>query len=98
MAIDVEWQDENGNAIARYDGPLIDGRLAERAEAGSVCLRFVDPYGDATFNAAQVAVLEEELGIVATGPDEVAAQARALLEFVKAFPDRLHRYLKFIGD
>ena len=97
MAIDVEWQDENGEQLSRYDGPLIDGRLPERAPAGSLCLRFVDPYGDTTFNAAQVAVLEEELALVADN-DEVGEQAKSLLAFVKRHPDRVHRYLKFIGD
>jgi len=97
MAIEVEWQDENGERLSRYDGPLIDGRLPERAPAVSSCLRFIDPYGDTTFNAAQVAALEEELALVA-GNDEVGEQAKSLLAFVKRYPDRLHRYLKFIGD
>jgi hypothetical protein len=97
MAIDVEWQDENGNALSRYDGPLIDGRLSERARAGSCCLRFIDPYGDTTFNAEQVAVLEEELASLASD-GEVAEQARSLLSFLRRFRDCTHRYLKFIGD
>ena len=79
-----------------YLRPLRDlpGSLAR---AGSCCLRFIDPYGDTTFNAAQVAVLEAELAtLVSDG--EVAEQARSLLAFVRLFPDRTHRYLKFIGD
>jgi hypothetical protein len=51
MAIDVEWQDERGERVARYDGPPIDGRLPEHAPPESSCLRFIDPYGDTTFNA-----------------------------------------------
>ncbi len=47
--------------------------------------------------AAQVAVLEEELATVASD-DEVGQQAKSLLVFVKQYSDRLHRYLKFIGD
>ncbi|HEY7088868.1 MAG TPA: hypothetical protein VH518_12315 [Tepidisphaeraceae bacterium] len=97
MAIDVEWQDENGERLSRYDGPPIDGRLPERAPANSSCLRFVDPYGDTTFNAEQVAVLEKELASIHDN-DEIGEQAKFLLAFVKRHPDRLHRYLKFIGD
>ena len=102
MAIDVEWQDEQGKRLARYEGPPIDGRLPERAPASSSCLRFIDPYGDTTFNPAQVAALAEELASVSAGGDddndEIFRQAQSLLAFVKGFEDRLHCYLKFIGD
>jgi hypothetical protein len=98
MAIDVEWQDERGASLRRYEGPLIDGRLLDRASDGSACLRFVDPYGDTTFNAAQVPVLEDELARLARAGDEVAHQAKSLLTFLRQCPDRTHRYLKFIGD
>jgi hypothetical protein len=98
MAIDVEWQDEQGRRLARYDGPPLDERLPGHAPEGSACLRFIDPYGDTTFNAAQVAVLEEELRSVCDSTGEAAGQARSLLQFVTQFKDRLHCYLKFIGD
>jgi hypothetical protein len=98
MAIDVEWQDENGRQLAVYTGPPLDERLSGQAPEGSACLRFIDPYGDTTFNDAQVAALEEELKSVCETTGEAAAQARSLLEFVAQFRDRLHRYLKFIGD
>ena len=61
MAIDVEWQGENGEPILRYVGPPIDGRLGEAAPENSRCLRFLDAYGDTTFNSHQVPVLEREL-------------------------------------
>lgn len=98
MAIDVEWQDENGNRLARYDGPPIDARLPGRAAEGWPCLRFVDPYGDTVFNAAQVEALEQELASISATEGEVAGQARSLLEFVRVLKDRTHCYLKFIGD
>ena|SRR5215217_214482 len=97
MAIDVEWQDENGKTLSRFNRPLTDGRLSERACAGSCCLRFIDPYGDTTFNAAQVAVLEEELASL-VNDEEAAEQAQSLLNFLRGFQERTHRYLKFIGD
>ncbi|HEV2296778.1 MAG TPA: hypothetical protein VGR35_23250 [Tepidisphaeraceae bacterium] len=97
MAIDVEWQDERGKRLSRYDGPPIDSRLPDSASPDSVCLRFIDPYGDTTFNQAQVAELEKELATV-DGAGDVAQQAKSLLSFVKQVHDRTHRYLKFIGD
>ena len=58
MAIDVEWQDERGACIRRYDGPAVETDFVQRAADDSRCLRFVDPYGDTTFNARQVEELE----------------------------------------
>jgi hypothetical protein len=98
MAIDVEWQDERGQRLARYSGPPLDERLPGQAAEGSACLRFIDPYGDTTFNAAQVAVLEQELKSVCGTTGEAAAQAQSLLQFVTQFKDRVHCFLKFIGD
>ena len=98
MAIDVEWQDERGQRLARYAGPPIDSRLPERAGDRSPCLRFIDPHGDTTFNAAQVAALEAELAALQSAEDDTAGQTRALLSFVRQLGDRTHRYLKFTGD
>jgi hypothetical protein len=97
MPIDVEWQDECGKRLARYDGPLIDG-LPERAPENSPCLRFIDPYGNTTFNASQVEVLEIELSGLIDRNSDVSDQAASLLAFVKTVTNRTHRYLKFIGD
>jgi hypothetical protein len=98
MAIDVEWQNERGECLARYDGPALDGGLSELAPKDSICLRFIDPYGDTVFNSAQVGELERELAVFAPQNDEVAHQANSLLKFLKLIPNRVHRYLKFIGD
>ena len=98
MAIDVEWQDERGKRLARYAGLPIDNRLAGRASANSACLRFIDPYGDTTFNGPQIAFLEDELLKLSQDGDEVAEQAKSLLSFVRQMQDRMHRYLKFLGD
>ena len=97
MAIDVEWQDERGDRLTRYEGPPIDARLPDSASSASVCLRFIDPYGDTTFNHTQIAELEKELALI-RGAEDVAQQARSLLSFVRQVQDRTHRYLKFIGD
>ena len=67
-----------------------------RHQVLSACA-FINPYGDTTFNEAQVAVLEQELAAI-DAPDEIAGQARSLLAFVREVQDRMHRYLKFIGD
>ena len=98
MAIDVEWQDERGRTLLSFDGPPIDHRLAENARPDSACLRFIDSFGDTVFNCAQVAVLESELRVLSVSAGEVGEQARALLGFINRVEERVHCYLKFIGD
>jgi len=99
MPIDVEWQNERGQCSVRYAGPLVDGRLPGRASPDSQCLRFIDEYGNTTFNTLQMPVLEQELSEVAgRGDDEITQQARCLLEFIRSQKDRIHHYPKFIGD
>ena len=45
-------EDESGRQIG--DGVTFPGQLVHRSlEAGSVCLRFVDPCGDTVFNRLQ---------------------------------------------
>jgi hypothetical protein len=97
MPIEVEWQDEAGQCVARYGGPDIGAWLIQHAPANGCCMRFIDVYGDTTFNAAQVEVLEAELRSLGTVTG-VAKQAGALLAFIQSCENRLHRYLKFIGD
>jgi hypothetical protein len=101
MAINIEWQFEDGSPRQRYTGPDI-GRLQACDVSDSCCLRFLDPYGDLTLNAAQTIVLESELKrVIALSADLVVReQAAALLQFVGELDveDRTHHYLKFIGD
>lgn len=61
-------------------------------------LGFIDAYSDTTFNAAQVARLEEELAAVVPVGDDVGHQTGSLLFFIRQMSNGTHRYLKFIGD
>ena len=98
--IAVEWQNERGGCEATYTGPPIGRRFCELAPLNSVCLRFIDPYGDPTFNAAQIDVLEYELAeLIRTVKNaNVVEQAKGLLDFIGRVRSRMHMYLKFIGD
>jgi hypothetical protein len=99
MPIDVEWQDEFGRPLARYDGPLVGGGLSEAARPTSACLRFIDPYGNTVFNQWQLEVLRGELAEVAA--DVASSQrlvAMALLKFIDQARDHVQTYVKFIGD
>ena len=99
MPIDVELQDEQGLTLARYDGPAVTQTLVERADPASVCVRFIDPYGNTTFNQLQLSILVRELEALESRTRDGQAQViRALLTFLHQASDRVHTYVKFIGD
>jgi len=100
MAIDVEIQDESGNAVARYDGPSLGLQFLKLAPPGSACFRFITPWNDATFNQEQIEVLKGEL-LHAKREHQHQAPRVAELESLLSFLDGAlgpHVYVKFIGD
>jgi hypothetical protein len=66
----------------------------------SVCLRFIDPYGDTVFNRAQMVVLREELLSVPEEPleAEVRVHRKKIVELASKAESEIHTYLKFYGD
>jgi len=99
MPIDVQIHDESGKALATYDGPPIGLPLLKLAPVNGVCLRFVVPWSDATFNSEQLKELRAELlQVIRTTEDtQRVREAEALLEFVSEAKGP-HTYVKFIGD
>lgn len=80
-------------------GPRLDVRLVEHAPTASCCLRFIDPWGDTTFNQQQIEVLFEELQPLAeVATPDVRMQAEALVRFISRARGVVHTYVKFIGD
>ena len=100
MAIDIEWQDERGQTIARYSGPRLDLKLLLLFPASSVCLSAIKPWDDATFNQSQVPTLLAELDTILTpGSGRTPpASLNAIRQFIKDGTGQPHTFLKFIGD
>lgn len=61
MPIDVEWQGEDGETLARYEGSFVTLSLVELADPASTCMRFIDPWGNTIFNQQQLPVLVQEI-------------------------------------
>jgi hypothetical protein len=99
MAIDVQIQDERGVALAQYEGPPLGLPFLKLASPGSSCFRFIVPWGDATFNQEQIAVLLHELQDAAknTSHPERLNELTSLIKFAEG-ASGVHVYLKFIGD
>ena len=102
MGFDIRLEDERGAALDTVGDPqdLLVRLLPQPQDESFSCLRFVDPYGDTTFNQAQMATVVEELGrlhAIATTPHE-----RELLDAIRELARRCqsepHLYMKFYGD
>jgi hypothetical protein len=99
MPFSVEIQDEQGR---REKEPWWHPRSTEllvRQDATTCCLRFMDPYGDTTFNQAQLSILLAELERASNAVDSEGQRLIAdLCQFIGQAVGQVHTYVKFIGD
>lgn len=86
-----------------YDQAQVISKLASSrwpSLTDSVCLRFVEPWGDAVFNQSQIPVLLSELQ--AELRHDLEPRVREQLEKVQGLVERAvnqsHIYIKFSGD
>jgi hypothetical protein len=98
VPINVRWQDETGEILGRHSG-FIAADLVWRAAPSTACVRFIDPYGDTTFNQHQLPVLIQEFEALAEQVDSPGRESiRDLLLFLRRATDQVHTYIKFVGD
>jgi hypothetical protein len=103
VGINVVWKDERGEPLSEVDdaGMLLSRFAARKASpvSGSVCLRFLDPVGDACFNQRQLPFLAQELRTARDGvvDPHLVAHLNKVLELVER-ANQVHTYVWFIGD
>jgi len=104
MGIDVAWITESGEAKQQvYDPRQCVTRLATSiwpTQRDTVCLRFIDAWGDTTFNQAQVPMLVNELRSSLAGQTdvEICAHLEKVIRLVERAVGQTHTYVRFIGD
>ena len=102
MGIKARVESENGDVEAELldPGNLTAKLTAPFTGSDSPCLRFVDPYGDTTFNQLQLPVLIREIeGAIEMAADaSVKSHGEVLLELARKAGSEVHTYLKFYGD
>lgn len=102
MGVDARIENENGDCLEELLDPknMVEKLLPRYDDRTSSCLRFIDPYGDTTFNRVQMSVLAEELikAIDNCSVPEAKEHGKSLLEMVKKVSEEVHLYLKFYGD
>jgi hypothetical protein len=102
MTWPVIWQDERGEELGRLDDPGFLPELLPPSDEPSttVCLRFIDPYGDTVFNQAQLdqLLIELEDRKASISDLRVRRGLDELLAFLRPCAGQMHTYIKIVGD
>lgn len=103
MGIDARWEDENGNEIEVMLSPprsRLETLIPEANVEGFPCLRYIDLYGDTTFNQLQLPQLLADLkqAMLETESPETRAHMKSLIDLVQRAIGADHTYIKFYGE
>jgi hypothetical protein len=102
MGVNLQWETEGGGRLEELPDPhnRVSELLPDWRDESSICLRFVDLYGDTVFNRLQLPVLiaELEASVALVTDSNVAAHGRAILELAQKCQAAVHTYLRFLGD
>lgn len=104
MGVDCRVEDEEGGVLSELldARSLVPALLGGQQEAGAdtACLRFIDEYGDTTFNQLQIPVLHQELraAVLRCENPEARVHGEKLVSLVASAEGEVHTYVKFIGD
>ena len=102
IGINVYLSDERGKPISDVGEPLVLPAIAlpPLDDPTSMILRYIDPYGNTMFNAAQAAVCRDELRRAATHVDDDGSRQgiAQVANLADQCANEVHLYLWFIGD
>ena len=102
MGINIAIVTETGHEIELLPDPnnLTKALLLNSPDAGSPCLRFVDPYGDTIFNSLQIPLLIGELEETFSrlSNEEAKVHAANIVALARRAMQDVHKFVKFIGD
>ena len=101
MGIDVYWKSESGEILGTVPDSEILSELSNLLyrQSNSVCLRFIDPAGDACFNQQQLPFLLSEFRQLEAGISVVRAKGHVqrVIQLLEGAA-QVHTYIWFIGD
>ena len=102
LMLQVFWQTERGEILETYPGWYNPWNYIDDPDelGDTCCLRFIDEYGDATFNQYQLPVLAHELESILpkSKNSEAKESLQTLIAFVRRCENNIHTYVKFVGD
>jgi len=101
MGVDLVWQDESGKVLEEIPDPkMCIATLAFTHDfSETICLRFIDPYGQTTFNQRQIPILVKELEAISPKITDYDVQIHILrvLELAERSKGEARTILKFTG-
>ena len=79
---------------------LIQKILPDFKDTSSYCLRYVDLYGDTTFNRMQMDQLKKEFELIKrkTRDKEIKLFIEKIMVLIGKCKRNVHTYIKFLGD
>ena len=98
MGWTIVLEDENGQAIRTLLDVFNYDDLDSLNFDDFILLKYIDPYGDTTFNTLQLDHLQtdfKKLKNVVSTQVEIIEQ---ILNLIKHSQDEVHKYIKFYGD
>jgi hypothetical protein len=103
MFINLRWEDENGNELAAVVSPPASefaSLIPPLSAPDYPCMRYVDLYGDTTFNQLQIPQLADDLSrtLLRCHDDATRQHVEAMLALVRKAVGQTHTYIKFYGD
>jgi hypothetical protein len=102
MGINLRWEDESGAVLGEVlDPESLSVRFVPHVTRSEfLCLRFVDPYGDAVFNQAQLPFLLSELEkqLPSVSNPKAKEHLKRVTSLVLQARGHTHTYLRFVGD
>ena len=102
MTLSILWENERGETLEHCATVFIPSHYIQSVDEiqDTCCLRFIDEYGDTTFNQYQLPVLRRELqNILSQSKDSAARRSlESIILFIHKAEGSIHTYIKFIGD
>jgi len=98
MGWTIVLEDENGQSIRTLPKEFDYDKLDQLDLNSFVLLKYIDFYGDTTFNTLQLDDLQadfEKLKIIEVNQIDIIVQ---ILDLIKESQGEVHTYIKFCGD
>ena len=100
VPITVQIQNEEGAALGPGWDDIRSSEALNSPSTNGHCLPFIDPYGDTVFNQLQLPHLIGELmeHRIKTSDERLNRTLDSLISYVQTAEERVHVYVRFIGD
>jgi hypothetical protein len=100
MPVTVRIQDEFGAPLDDGWDDVHSSQALVAPDATGHCLPFIDPYGDTLFNQLQIPDLIGELmeHRAKTRNEPLTRTLDSLISYLQNAEERVHVYVRFIGD